>query len=240
MSYTLANSITWSEAFIGALTPTVFTGSEPAMSTANTIVSLILNPPFTWPWNRATATQAITNGGGQDYTVSNATFGFLEACFITDTNNNVIQLEDVFNNKALSLTSQPTRPNAVAVQSQVYGTSFSTRFSPLPDQDYTATFIFQKAPVFFTATTQDWLTQAGIPYSFIDVFNNLFLSEMLQFANDERAVQYRQRGMAALLSKASGLSEMQKNIILGQWMHDDLQTIAANLKTQQAAQVRTV
>jgi len=62
------------------------------------------------------------------------------------------------------------------------------------------------------------LSWAPIPDQYSDVYNNLFLSEMLAMNDDARAQLYRQRGVAALMSKATGLSEMQKNIFAQQWL----------------------
>ncbi|SRR5216683_2280593 len=59
---------------------------------------------------------------------------------------------------------------------------------------------------------------APIPDQYSDVYNNLFLSEMLALVDDARAQLYRQRGVAALMAKATGLSEMQKNIFAQQWL----------------------
>jgi hypothetical protein len=114
------------------------------------------------------------------------------------------------------------------------------RFGTIPDADYTATFIYQEAPVFFTSITQDWNTQTGIPYGFIDIFNALFLSEMLQFSDDARAAQYRQRGMAALVTKATGLDQMTKNMILEQWSTDEYQRLFAQARAQQYQQARVI
>jgi hypothetical protein len=336
MSYTLQQTINYSQAFIGNLNPTVFTGEEPALTTANTIVSLLTNPPLTWPWNRAYFDTTLEQGI-QDYLVLTNDFGFLEKVVLSYTDasgiEQQVELEAVFNNKALGTTTQQSRPNTCAVQlgggntsgntpSGFTGGGFSTligdgvsttytvthnlnteniivqvfnaitgeldavdmdiasansisltfgtapitnsenvvilavsssgsgsppgpdgvvfRFMNSPDQTYYATFIYQLAPLFFTDVSQDWFTQCGIPYSFLDVFNSLFLSEMFQFSDDPRAVQYRQRGMAALLSKASGLSETEKNEILGFSMANDLQTIAAHLRVQQASQARGI
>jgi len=235
MAYLLSNTVTWSQAFVGNLDPTVYAGSEPALTAANMILSLIMNPPFTWAWNRASITQVLTPGQ-QDYAVTVANFGFLEKTIVS-VGTTTKELDSVYNSKALGATSEQSRPEFVAVQSYT-PTTTTFRFLNAPDQAYTATFIFQQAPNFFTATSQDWNTQTGIPYSYIDVFNNLFLSDAFNFSNDERSAPYRQRGMAALLSKAEGLTEMQRSEILGYSMQNDLQTMAANLRTQQASQAR--
>lgn len=57
-----------------------------------------------------------------------------------------------------------------------------------------------------------------IPDRYSDVYNNLFLAEILALSDDARAQVYRQRGVAALMSKAAGLTEMQKNIFMQQWL----------------------
>jgi hypothetical protein len=62
-----------------------------------------------------------------------------------------------------------------------------------------------------------------IPDQYSDVYNNLFVSECLAIVDDTKAQQYRQRGVAALLSKASGLTEMQKNAFAQQWLARDVE-----------------
>ena len=99
----------------------------------------------------------------------------------------------------------------------------------------------QKVPVLFSATSQDWFTQCNVPDYYLDIFNNLFLAEALQVNGDvQEAALYRRRGMAALISKSEGLSEMQKSMMLAQSMNSDIQTIAASLRTQQASQARAI
>lgn len=57
-----------------------------------------------------------------------------------------------------------------------------------------------------------------IPNQYSDVYNNLFLSEAMAVVDDARAQLYRQRGVAAFLAKQTGLSEMQKNAFVQQWL----------------------
>lgn len=82
---------------------------------------------------------------------------------------------------------------------------------------------------------------APIPDSFINIFNPLFLAEAMAFVDDARATLYRQRGVAALLAKAEGLSSMQINAFLAQWqMRDISQMMRDQLRVQQASQARGV
>jgi hypothetical protein len=64
---------------------------------------------------------------------------------------------------------------------------------------------------------------APIPDQYSDVYNNLFLAEAMAAVDDARAQLYRQRGVAALFAKATGLTEMQKNIFAQQWLQRDVQ-----------------
>jgi hypothetical protein len=86
-----------------------------------------------------------------------------------------------------------------------------------------------------TVVNGDWMP---IPHSFIDIYNNLFLAEAFSAADDSRTQEYRVRGIAALLSKAEGLNDMQINAFLSQWIGSS-QEIRAQLRTQTANQARS-
>ena len=80
-----------------------------------------------------------------------------------------------------------------------------------------------------------------IPDSFMDIFNNLFLAEAMEVVDDARGQQYRQRGVAALLSKADGLTDMQVNAFLAQYTGRlDTQLLRAQLRTTQGNQARGI
>jgi hypothetical protein len=75
----------------------------------------------------------------------------------------------------------------------------------------------------------------------MDIFNNLFLAEAMAVADDPREQIYRMRGIAALLSKAEGLTEMQINAFLAQYISRGLTPQqVAQLKTQQGHQARGI
>lgn len=89
-----------------------------------------------------------------------------------------------------------------------------------------------------TAINDSWYP---VPDSFMDIYNNLFLAEAFAAVDDAREQTYRQRGIAALLSKAEGLTEMQRNAFLSQWIaRGTSQAMAAQLRTQQGSQARAV
>lgn len=82
---------------------------------------------------------------------------------------------------------------------------------------------------------------APLPDQFSDIYNNLFLSEVLAVNDDQpRAQLYRQRGMAAFLSKSTGLTEMQKNAFIQQWLARDVERNSVAQTTQQGNLGRSV
>jgi len=89
-----------------------------------------------------------------------------------------------------------------------------------------------------TVINSDW---SPIPDSFSDVYNNLFLAEAFSVVDEENsAMRYRQRGIAALLSKAEGLTSTQINAFLAQFLARDSQTLANTLRVQQGNQARGI
>ncbi len=74
-----------------------------------------------------------------------------------------------------------------------------------------------------------------IPNQYSDVYNNLFLAEAMAGVDDARAQLYRQRGVAALLAKATGLTEMQKNAFIQQWLQRGVERASEGGQIQQGS-----
>jgi hypothetical protein len=92
--------------------------------------------------------------------------------------------------------------------------------------------------VFASAINGGW---TPIPDQYSDVYNNLFLSEAFQaVSEDAEAARYRQRGVAALIAKAEGLTESQINIFRQQWLSRDAEVQANQLRAVQWSQARGV
>lgn len=80
-----------------------------------------------------------------------------------------------------------------------------------------------------------------IPDYYSDIYNWLFLSESFSADDDPaRAQIYRQRGVAAFLAKAEGLTEMQKNAFIQQWLNYTRETQQTGLRLQQGSQARGI
>jgi hypothetical protein len=241
MSYTLQQSVNYALTYIQYSPLAVGTGNEPAISIANEIQYMITSAPFTWPWNRYETIGISLVAGTQTYTVTSTDFSFMEkATLISAADGSVYEILDVYNNESLGLTSSNTnslgQPNSCAVFLINYGSNFQVRFMGAPDQGYNAIFTYQRLVTPFAALTDSW----QIPDQYRDIYNNLFLGEAMAVVDDARSVQYRQRGVAALLSKQQGLSAMQKDAFLEQYWARDSQMQARQLKTQQGSISRGV
>ena len=276
----------------------------------------ILNPPFTWPFNRNEYTSLSLVQGTQDYSAPITDFAYLEKVSLLNVDGFGYELDDVYNTNILgvpSLTNGQGQPNSCAVRYYIPSTSVSLRFLSVPEQAYTSILTYQKLPLPFTyfnlesvsvistivyytyQSTQvvgandelagqyilvDGFTNAGnngtflcvsstanyliltnpnaidevntaayaineswypIPDSYMEIYNNLFLAEMMATADDNREQLYRQRGVAALLSKAQGLTQLQVNAFLAQWSaRGSMQELAKQIATQMGAQSRGI
>ena len=314
--YTLSQSISWSQPYIEYVPLNAGTAWEPALSVATMVRNSILNPPFTWPFNRNEYTSLSLVQGTQDYTASITDFAYLEKVSLLNADGFGYELDDVYNTNILgvpSLTNGQGQPNSCAVRYYVPSTSVSLRFLSVPEQAYTTILTYQKLPLPFTyfnlesvsvistvvyytyQSTQvvgandelagqyilvDGFTNAGnngtflcvsstanymiltnpnaidetkttayaineswypIPDSYMEIYNNLFLAEMMATADDAREQLYRQRGVAALLSKAQGLTQLQVNAFLAQWSaRGSMQELAKQIATQMGAQSRGI
>ena len=249
MAYTLTQSINWAQTYIEYSPLTAGTNSEPAITMASMIRSTILNSPFTWPWNRAEYvintpnTPASLTAGAQDYTFTITDFAYLEKISLLSADGTYgFEIQDVHNTNILGISGTTSaaqaQPNSAAVKLYTPSTSVSLRFLSVPDQAYTGVITYQKLALPFATVGDPW---SPIPDSFMDIFNNLFLAEAMEAVDDARGQYYRQRGIAALLAKSEGLSDMQRNAFLSQWIaRGTSQQMSAQLRVQQAQQARGI
>lgn len=237
MSTTVQNLIDYAQTFIQYSPLAVGTANQPALGIANELQITMTSAPLTWPWNRNENATLTMVAGTQDYTVAITDFGFLERVTLQDPDTSAIfEVKDIYNNLSRGISStnaaQRTRPNACAVQLVTYGTSAKFRFMAAPDKAYAVTFIYQKLVTPLTALTGANGTLI-IPDQLIDVFNNLFTGEAMSVVDDSKANLYRARGIATLLAKAEGLTQMQINAFLElYWMRDAQHQWRAGRTTQ--------
>lgn len=243
---TIQNSIDYALTYIQYSPLNVGTANEPAITIANEVQNLIVGPPFTWAWNRGdnSATPLNTVAGTQDYTTLLTDFAYLETASTTDSAGDVFNIPDVYNNisrgKADANPTKQARPNSVCVLQVTYGTSIKLRFVGVPNAVYGIGLTYQKLVTPMAALTGGTGTWT-VPPQYSDVYNNLFLGEAMAVVDEARSQLYRQKGVTALLAKAEGLSEMQKNAFLEQfWARQGRQELYGQLRTQMGNQARGV
>jgi hypothetical protein len=244
MATSLNQTINWAQVFIDYSPLTAGAGNEMAVTTANIIQEMMTSAPLLWPWNRSTYELQITKAGGQDYYPLIADFSYLEKVTLEDSNGKYYEIKDVFNNKSLSLSAGTQRPFAISVMSADYDTDTDVsggnvwlRFVSTPDQNYSAILTYQQLYTPIVNLTDDWY----LPDQVKSIYSWLFLAEAFSAVDDDqRAIQYRQRGVAALLARQAGLSDLDRSVLLAQWTGRELQTVVEQLKAQQATQARGV
>jgi hypothetical protein len=235
MANLLSDTINYISPFCRYMNPAIGASSMPILGIANLVRNIILAAPMIWPWNRNTTDVITTAVGTQDYSTTLSDFSFLEKASLLDPDETKIyQIPSVMNNDALAKATVTARPNAIAVQS--WGTAAQTfRFSAVPNKIYPVNLVYQMLPVNFASTSSPW---APIPDSMSDVYNNLVMGYYMDSCQDGRAAQYIGRGIAGLLARQSGLSQMDKAIFAAGYMNLASAEMIQQLKTQQSVQAQ--
>lgn len=90
-----------------------------------------------------------------------------------------------------------------------------------------------------TAYAANW-AWSPIPDSYNTIYNALFLGEVMAYDDNPMTQMYRQRGAAALLAKAEGLDDQQKNIFMQQWLARGNEIATNQVFTNQGSQGRAI
>jgi hypothetical protein len=232
-TYTVNQSIAWAQYFMGnrplALSPT-----EPALTSANMVVQVMLSPPFKWRWNRNSNTFNFTGG---DTAVTINDFGFIEKAYVTPGSGTYsgqnIEIPTI--ETELSADLGTGQPQSIAPYLDNNAGTITFRFMPgNPDVASTVTVIYQKkATPLLTNTSQTW----PIPDEYGYVYNWGFLALMYLFADSQKFITANQKFVSGLIALNEGLTEQQIAVFIGQW--DFLvQNLTKNSKTSQGLQMR--
>jgi hypothetical protein len=232
-TYTVQQSIDWGQYFMGNR-PLSLTNSEPALTSANIVMQVMLSPPFKWRWNRNSNTFAFTGG---DTTVTLSDFGFIEKAYVTPGSGNYsgqnIEIPKV--ETELTMDAGSGRPHTIAPYLDNNAGDITFRFMPgNPDVTSQVTVIYQKKPTLLTAISQTW---APLPDEYGYVYNWGFLALMYLFADSQKFITANQKFISGLLALSGGLTEQQIAVFLGQWDFV-VQNLTKNTKTQQSIQAR--
>ena len=163
-----------------------------------------------------TSPGVFTNVTTQDYTIPAPAFSHIEHASVLDLSGTGTPLKwwelTVKNN--LALETFQARPTFISPHVEDGNGNVAFRMSAAPDKPYPVSIHVQLAAPGITSINQTW---APLPDFMQYVYDWGFLSLMWQFADDPRAGYANGQFKAALLGRAEGLTEEQKNIFLNAW-----------------------
>jgi len=229
---TIQATVNWEAAFLEQQ-PVLVNGLEPALSSAQLVLSTILGPPFAWPWNRGIVNYTSSN---QDYTAALSQFGFLEGGNVqastTGSKPWAIAVKHY-----IETDSSGARPTHASPYIDDGTGNITFRLIPSPEQSYSVTLAYQKKPPMIYSLAQTW---APVPdeKSYICQWGHLALMSLI--GNDARFNEYNQKFVTALLSSQGGLSELERNLFLGNWLRAAAQLQATGLNVQERSRAREV
>lgn len=228
---TIQNTITWERAYLEQQ-PVTINGMEPALSSAQLVVDTVLGPPFAWPWNRGILSYATAF---QDYTLAGLNaFGFLEGGSVQSVAAGGKSMA-VAVKHFLEIDAQSARPTHASAYMDDGAGNITFRLMPGPDQAYNVTLPYQKKAPRLYSLAQTW---APIPdeKNYICQWGHLALMSLIQ--NDSRFGEYNTKFVTALLAAQGGLSDLERNLFLGNWLRAASQLQAAQLSTSERYKAR--
>lgn len=228
----IMSSALFSLPFLG-YQPVNISNGEPAMNAANLVKQVILGPPFVWPWNRTDFDIEVGPELGRDYIITpTSAFGFLEKVWLVDAKDNVVEIKIVL---ALSEEGRKQRPNSIAAQYVDVDGTVLLRLNTIPDQEYSLRGFFQNAPDYMTSLAAQW---APIPDHLGYIYDWGYLAILGLITKDQRVPFFGQRFVSHLLGAQDGLTAMQRNIFLGNWIDLITEPTRAAAFAQQASALK--
>lgn len=206
---------------------------EPALSAANLILSTLLSPPLYWPWNRSVVGFSTTV---QDFSLNGlANFGFLEGGSVVDAQGQSWEIEV---KQVLHTDASQARPRWCSPLIDDGMGNITFRLSPGPPQGLmTGTLMYQRrAPVLMSLGT----TWSPVPDDRTNMCQWGHLSLMSLIGNDARFNSYNQKFVTAVLSSHGGLTAMERNMFIANWMTTVSQVQGKQLQTSEQFRAREV
>jgi hypothetical protein len=227
----LQSSALFSMPFLG-YQPVNVSNGEPAITAANLTKQTILGPPFKWNYNRASFS-ITTDVDSQDYYVTLGDFGFLEQVWLTDPTGKVAEIEV---RSSLAAESAIKRPSSAAAQLLDDTGNITLRINTIPDQTYVIDGLYQMAPVLMSSLANTW---GPIPDHHGYIYDWGFLSYVSLLTKDARFPIFGQKFVSHLLGAQEGLTALQRNIFLGNFLEVVNQQGRAQMTTQQGVAARS-
>ncbi len=177
----------------------------------------------------------FTSGGTQDYTVVAPEFSHVEFANLLDLDNDGIptKWKQLTVKNDLSRESSIGRPEFISPNTQNADGTVTFRLMNSPDKKYPVVIQIQNSAPHITSLNQTW---SPLPDYMEYIYDWGFLSLMWNFSDDpQRAAWANNQFKAALLARADGLTDEEKNIFLNNW---EALTAGQMMKKQQGTQAR--
>ena len=237
----IIDTVNWARPFLKNMDLAVSPVLQPAIDNANHVMQIMLSPPFAWPWNRKSIRilPADFVAGTQDIAIVTTGIGFLpdlgylELVSIDggDAGSSTGQLgiETSLASSSITEAQQKGRPEKICVLFDDNDGNVTFRVRPPSDAAYSMEIIYQKKPPIIVDLGAPW---APIPDEFAYIYDSGFLALGLADQGDGLFQYFNQQFISHLLARAQGLTELQKNIFLADWLRATQQSSAAALLTQ--------
>src|SRR5208282_1327894 len=161
-------------------------------------------------------------------------FSHIEHASVLDINQTTPTWVELDIKANLALDTNSDRPRFLNVHTQDVAGNITFRVMPAPDKAYPVSIHMQLAAPSIKSVNQTW---APIPDYFQYIYNWGFLSLIWNFADDPRSQMANQKFTSAVLSRAEGMSEDDRNIFLNNW---NMLTTGQAMTMQQGKQARQV
>ena len=229
-SITIQNTINWALAFLEQQ-PVSINGMDPALQSAQLVLSTLLGPPLVWPWNRSILAFTSAN---QDYQAVGLTnFGFLEGGTVQPASGGKsweLQVKLLLHSDQSNARPQYAGP---LLDDDMGNITF--RFSPSPDQSYNAKLVYQRKAPLIQSLAYTW---SPVPDDMAYMPMWGFLAMMSLIGNDARFNEYNQKFVTSVLSQQGGLTDLERNIFIGNWMRVASQINSTQMATQERFRAR--
>jgi hypothetical protein len=216
--------------------PVNISNGEPAITAANLTKQTMLGAPMKWPWNRGSfeiELDPTLNTWPQDYSVDLPDYGFLEKVWLTDPTGGVKEISVI--SQGLAAESAVKRPSSATIQTVADDGFVTLRLNALPDMAYFISAFYQRAPALMGSMANFW---SPIPDSLSYIYDWGFLGFVSLLTKDARAPIFLGKFTSHLLGAQDGLTSLQRNIFLGNFLDLMNQQGREQLATQQGAQAR--
>jgi hypothetical protein len=215
--------------------PVNVSNGEPAITAANITKQTMAGAPFKWIYNRKAFSIELDETleeWGQDYLISLPDYGFLEQVWLTDPDGGVKEIKV---RNSLAAESAIKRPSSASMQLTDEDGYATLRLNAKPDLAYTIDAFYQRSVVTMTSMASTW---APFPDHLSYIYDWGFLGFVSLLTKDARAPIFLSKFASHLLGAQDGLTALERNIFLGNFLDLINQQGREQLATQQGAQAR--